>query len=364
VKIRFRVIAAAVLAVAYAGSAFGVARAATAPLDPNGVPICTPVVQSKPSTITIRTLPNTPHFIFTLDGRSHEAGPDGTATLSTLVPCGVTARLVPNRTPVSIGPGVRAVFGRWYGLGTTQTATFIREYQNRIDFRDLQNRVVDPSSLDFVILRSSLGVRQKISGAASPWLMGLRVVPSAVGLDLKQVYWTVDTVDIGGLNVVNRSQFKFFPEKDHRPRARLLFFTAKIHARDAFFGFPMGTQVKLQYPNGRVALYDLGRGSRTTLNHLPRGDYQITARGPGLRMSRPVSITRDQDVDLKILSYVDLAVVLVAALVFSVGLVWIGRRRRRRRQSGRVAQSADRIPDPVTTARRASEWRGHAGVRV
>ncbi len=157
------------------------------------------------------------------------------------------------------------------------------------------------------------------------------MVPDNNGLQVKQLYFTVQSVDVEGNNVVNRSQTKFFPATDRVVQVPLLFFDATVRARDALFGFGLSGDLLMRYPNGQERTLRLGSDGKVELPGLARGQYDLTVSGPGLRVSQPVSMSRRQVVDLKVFTWLDVVVVSVLALVLAGGLLWWGRRLHRRR---------------------------------
>jgi hypothetical protein len=60
------------------------------------------------------------------------------------------------------------------------------------------------------------------------------------------------------------------------------------------------------------------------LPSLPRGDYAIVIDGPGPRMTRPVAISRDQVLDLKFYSWLDIGIVVGFLAAFAIGTLWLG----------------------------------------
>ena len=97
-----------------------------------------------------------------------------------------------------------------------------------------------------------------------------------------------------------------------------------------------GSGVKLKFPNDKIEKYRFGKNHRLNVDHLPRGDYKVTPIAPGLALSSPVAITRNQFVDVKVLSYLDILVLSLAGLALAVGLVLLGRRSRSRREREQV----------------------------
>ena len=68
---------------------------------------------------------------------------------------------------------------------------------------------------------------------------------------------------------------------------RLLLFAARVTVRDALLGFPIGSAVRLEYPNGREQSDALGPGAELTMRSLPRGDYRISVEALGVSSSAP-----------------------------------------------------------------------------
>ena len=65
---------------------------------------------------------------------------------------------------------------------------------------------------------------------------------------------------VGGSSVVHEGQQRFFPAETRNLQLRLLLFSARFEVRDALLGFPIGSAVLLEYPNGRVVRQALGAG--------------------------------------------------------------------------------------------------------
>ena len=101
----------------------------------------------------------------------------------------------------------------------------------------------------------------------------------------------------------------------------------------------MGQYLLMKFPAGDVARIHLN--DIAELEQLARGKYITSIERPGFRLDQPVSITRNQDVVLKLYTWVDLSVVIVAGVLFLVIPFVIGVKARRRSVSsrGRIAAS-------------------------
>jgi hypothetical protein len=95
------------------------------------------------------------------------------------------------------------------------------------------------------------------------------------------------------------------------------------------FHFPIGSGIALTYPDGHIEkfLFDLP-GSEIKIFSLPRGSYSATVitRG-GSAPPTPIHISRDQSVELLVLSFPDMGVMFGLPLIFALTLFFIGRPR-------------------------------------
>jgi hypothetical protein len=107
---------------------------------------------------------------------------------------------------------------------------------------------------------------------------------------------------------------------------QLLFNVAKFSARDAIFHFPVGSGVRLRYPNGRARIVRFGEKSVVVVPGLPRGHYDVKVIGGGWSPFRPVAVSRNQDVTLAVITYLDIAVAIFVLLTLCAG-VFVYRRR-------------------------------------
>jgi hypothetical protein len=286
------------------------------------------------TTIAVNSIPRVAGFTFTWNGAAYTTASDGTVKVPTPPKtCDLSEQFQGHTQPIALpGNRSRAVFASWKRRSASEySAAFRIEYTVALTYVDLQKRPMAASKLESVRLKSSLGSHVDMKPGDTVWLTGTRVVPQTGGLFLKRVYWTVDTVKVLGVNVVVSGRDKFYPDRNSRPTAHLLFYKATFRAHDLLFGFGTGSGVKLRFPNGKVEEYRFAKKSKIDVDHLPRGDYKVTPVAPGLALSSPVAITRDQFVDVKVLSYLDILVIAFVGIALAVGLVVLGRRSRARR---------------------------------
>jgi hypothetical protein len=225
-------------------------------------------------------------------------------------------------TPVS--RGVRAGLDRWYPRRDIATIAFFHHV--RLRYIDLQGNPVKSGEVESAVVRGAHGGEYTFKGDEPRWLQVSRVVPKLGGkLHSKSLQYSVQRVLVKGSEVVNSGQQQFRPSKTPEVPVQLLLYSARFQTKDAFFGFPIGSAVRLKYPNGRVERYELDENGTALLPSLPRSDYEVTVDGPGFSFSRPVRLSRNQEVELEVLSYLDIALALFVVLAFAIGLPLIRR---------------------------------------
>jgi hypothetical protein len=237
----------------------------------------------------------------------------------------------PEVLPTRVAGGVETRFDRFYDRGRIIALSLY--VTAGAEFIDLQGGTVPVSRVGVVTLKSRLGVRVRFKSGESVRLHASRAVTFRDGVRSKPIEYAVESVTVDGANVVNRAQQRFFPLRARHLTIPLLLYSARFSARDAIFGFPLGSAVELVYPSGRVVRVPLHGGDGRAIA-LPRGEYRVRVAGSGFSFERPLALSRDQTVALEVVSYLDVAAVLGGTLALAVGLVLVRRplvRRRLRR---------------------------------
>ncbi|MEU7573692.1 hypothetical protein [Micromonospora sp. NPDC049240] len=182
-------------------------------------------------------------------------------------------------------------------------------------------------------LRSNTGEIIELTGdqlTRPLWVAESRTQQGPRGLVSKRLYYVVDAVVVDGTSVVNRAGQKFVPWDRQAWVVQLLFFKVSFTASDMLFPRRAGSGIQLTRADGRVQRLGFGPDGTVLVPDLPRGTYTLTVRGGGLSFGRPVTISRDQEVTLTVISIVDLTLVAVGVLGVAVGLVLLGRPHLRR----------------------------------
>src|SRR6266542_1258810 len=285
----------------------------------------------------VETIPPTPNLPIVYGGITYSTDRHGVA----LLPPQLIGR--PRVPPTTFSAGRRAVFQRWYGRSVRLRAALDIYYRVRLRYVDLRGRLVDPDTVDSIQIRSSIGERSHPASRIL-WLRGTRVVPLNGGLESKPIYYTIERVVVGGSNVVNESQQKFFPARERGVTVQLLFYRARFRSRDAFFGFVVGDKIRLTFPQGTTRRYRLGADGTVVLPSLPRGNYHVEVEGGGFSLGGPVALSRDQDVKVGVISYLDVTIAAAALALFAVGLPLIRRPHRLRELRAQIGGLGSMLP--------------------
>ena len=274
--------------------------------------------QGGATALDVQTVPVLEGVRFEVGGRTFRTDARGRAVVVGPAPRLAERVEIPD---TEIAPGVQARFSR----RKEGKYLFDLLYRVRMSFRDLAGRPVAAGRVTSVTLKGSHGVRETLKSQGSQWLQGARVVPSEEGYRRKRLTWVVERAIVDGTNVVNRNQQSFVPAVARKMRVELLFYPAHVSARDALFKFPLGSHVRIEYPNGRVERHPLDQDAEVTLPALPRGDYMVSVEGPGISFERPLALSREQTVELEVLSYLDVGISFGLFVSVALGLLLVGR---------------------------------------
>ncbi len=288
----------------------------------------------KPSLVEVQTLPPLPGIKFSLGGQIASSNADGIADIPVFKVGTYRLEVLPM---TFIGPNFQANFSRWgdqtflpYRDVTVPNthllqAGFDVSYLVSHNFTNLQGNPVDPSLITSITLKGSNGKVLTFDNNQPQWLQSNRVVRLGTFQETKILY-SVARVEMKGSNVVSNAQQRFYAHPDDSWTINLLLYTANFTARDLLFNFPVKSKISLEFPNGQIQALSFGKDEIYTAGGLPRGNYRATALGSwGLAPSTPIALSRNQNVDLQVISYLDMILVVILGLSLVLGLLFIGR---------------------------------------
>jgi hypothetical protein len=182
-----------------------------------------------------------------------------------------------------------------------------------------------------ITLRSNLGQPTTLSPAGPTWLPCAWPVFRDSILSSRNLQYSVQTMMVGGSNVVHAGVQRFTPSSTPSPKVTGFFYSLTITAHDALFGGATGSYALLTMPDQTVRRVALGSEHTVTVSDLPQGTYQVRVRAPGASISvQTIRLSRDQTANLAAVSRADLAVVGGALVAGVAGIPLLSRTRRRR----------------------------------
>jgi hypothetical protein len=320
-----------------------------------------------PAQLEIRTAPALPGTSFVFDGRPFVTGQDGIAHIS-VDRTGVYSLTVGSQG--MLAPGVRSAFAGWDDDKDTPDrnvqipakapleAGFDMFYLITPKFTQAQHEAVDPQRVSSLTLSSSIGQKVSMDRIKPTWIQGSHVVAGPEHLlEARPVTYTVESVLVDGANVVNQAQQRFLPGAKQDLSIDLFLYSAHFSASDALLGFPISSTLVMTYPDGQTRRFALGPGGQVTVNSLARGAYRVQLDSRGLGSARPLALSRDQNVPIMLVSYLDLAIVLGSLGVLALGLLLFGRRLHRLKPPGRRAGSPSaQAPSQAQDRQSVSLW--------
>lgn len=309
-------------------------------------------VVGKPAILEVVTVPALPGARFTVDGVLRRADAQGIVRVE--VPAGSKGHSVSVRDR-NVGQAHRDLtFVRWYqgnheqdfrtslsGLRIRNNlrikAAYRATYTMRYSFVDLANVPVDRARVQRVEFRGDHGQTVRGNGSGELRVLGIRPIVSGGTLLAKPTRYTVQRVEVDGSNVVQVNAQQFVPSQDPTVTVPLLLRTVHFSTRDLLFGHPVGSSLQLRYPDGHRTTVPLDADGKATLERLARGDYAVRVDASGLSFDRPFVLSRNQYVDLPVLTALDLGVIggLFGVILIGLAIVRIrGRARQRQVAAG------------------------------
>jgi hypothetical protein len=288
-----------------------------------------------PSEVHIQTVPPLPGVSFQLDERQFVSGLDGSAKIEINKPGIYRLDVLLDKYQSS---SQRIEFGRW-AEESFEPFREIRVPEKEViqvglnvfhkigqNFVDLDGSPIDTQRIEKFTIKSAQGDVFEFPDGQPRWIPASRIARRVTGLEETKLLYSVTNVTVDGSNVVNQSQQRFYTHPNETWTISLLFYSLHLSAQDGLFGSAVGKSVNLEFPNGKILNYPLNQAGMAEINSLARGDYFIELVGvKGLSNRLPVALSRNQVVNTKVITYLDLSVVGIFAVIVALGLFLYGR---------------------------------------
>jgi hypothetical protein len=288
-----------------------------------------------PAIVEVIVTPPLPDIKFALDDRIFASDDYGVARIEVDEAGKYTLDILPIE---SIDEDIQMHFGRWgdeefepsreieVPLRKPLQVGFEVSYEVSQTFVDLDDKAVDSSRITSITYKGSNGATFTFEDTSTHWLPAGRIIRLNNGLQETKILYSVMSVVIDGANVVSQAQQRFYVNPNDLWTIQVLLYSARFTAKDALFGFPIGTGIHMEYPDGDIQDYSFDPEEGYTLEGLARGIYKVTVTGAaGYAPPTPIALSRNQDVELMVFSYLDMGVLAGVGLMLSVGLLWYGR---------------------------------------
>jgi hypothetical protein len=292
----------------------------------------------EPARAAIYTVPPLPGVLFKLNGQTYETDESGVANVEVNTSGVYTLEVLPlneNALPSNI----RMEFARWNDNVFTQKRQvyfprarrlevgFTVSYQVDQEFFDTTGSPVDSSRIDSMTLRG-VGNTFTFDKAGPIWLPANRLT-RRIGerLESEEILYYFREITVDGANVVNKSEQRFRIRPDDVWPVQVLLYSARFSGSDAMFRFPIGKGIELTYPDGHTEEFLFASANAdVVVSGLARGSYSARIIGAGgSAPPTPVHLSRDQDVELLMLSLLDIALIIGIPLVIALLFFFIGR---------------------------------------
>jgi hypothetical protein len=291
----------------------------------------------RPARLHLTTVPPLPNIGFVFDGQTYYTDAGGAVVLEAAEPGVYPLEILPVE-PITGSEPMQVNFVRWHDDAFEPQRTvevqgddelmvgLSRSYPISLTFVDRQGQPVDSSRIMSVTIKSSHGTRYALDPNEEHWRTANRIARLRNGLEATEVQYGVESVYIDGANVVNQNQQRFIVEGKATWTVQLLLYAARVRAKDALFGFPIGTGVNVRYPDGKLRYIPFDENNELVIDDLARGLYRLQVVGAsGIAPETPLSVSRDQDLELKVLSTLDITLAVGGGIVGALGLLLIGR---------------------------------------
>jgi hypothetical protein len=206
-------------------------------------------------------------------------------------------------------------------------------YRVNFSFVTASHSSVPSSRISGVELRADGGYVSSVNGGQTIRLLGVQPVEEAGALVAHTVNYTLQSVVVDGSNVVNAGQQHLSPTRQKSAKFVLQLRQLTIAAHDRFFDMHVGQTVRVTYPDGRRVSYRFDQAHQVVLTGLARGRYEVHVDGGGLLTSQAVVLSRNQIVNMPILTWPDIITGIVVLTVAGVAALM------RQRLGGRMTKA-------------------------
>jgi hypothetical protein len=196
-----------------------------------------------------------------------------------------------------------------------------------LEFLDLRGGTVPRSRVGAVRLsEAGRTITLKQPGRPGPvWLPTLAAHNVHNHWKVRRLHYSVQAVFVDGANAVFSGRQQFVARAGEPWRIHLSVFPLSVTVSDALFGQQTSSELQLRLPDGRTLAYEVGTGAPTVIPALARGLYHVKVDAAVIGKGTSVLVSQAGEADLRVVTGLDVALVLGGLLAIAAGLVLVGR---------------------------------------
>ncbi|MFN8157835.1 MAG: hypothetical protein U0R68_10480 [Candidatus Nanopelagicales bacterium] len=207
-----------------------------------------------------------------------------------------------------------------------------------LSFHDPKGKAIAPERISEVVLTSGdQSVSATGTTAAGEGVMVAAQTARQIGGDWKvlPVTYSVKTVTVDGGQAVFAGQQRFSQAQSPVWPVSLSLYDVSVTVRDVLFGTRIESVVDVTRPDGSSKPVIVTSEGLTVLPALVRGEYVLTNRSAAVGASSTMLVSRSSQVDMRVVTRVDVLVLAALGATVCLGLVLAGQAwARRSRRSG------------------------------
>jgi hypothetical protein len=195
-------------------------------------------------------------------------------------------------------------------------------------FKDASGAPVSPARISEVRLQgggATVTLTGKQIGEPVTLLSGVATQVDRVWQPRRLTYAIVE-VHLEGSNAVFAGKQRFSPSTSATWHISVAVFDLKVTVRDVVFGTRISSSVWVTRPNGKGYAVQLGAGGApTALTSLVRGSYDLQAKAAVYGSHTKVLVSRNDSVDLRVVTRLDLIVMVLTLVLVAGSIIVFGR---------------------------------------
>lgn len=313
-----------------------VLSAATPQFDPFGHPTWTLRLDAARGSVVIRTVPATAGVAFQLEGVELVTGRDGTVTAPVADLNNLRDKLqLATHTAGDVEVSSLRVSSERSKVEHQRRLVAALDVRRPVQVRfvDLQGRTVGTSIVgDVAMSVGSTRVTMAGRDLDTPTAL-LTTTTSRVGgsWESRPVTYLLHSVRIHGSEAVFDGRQRFTPSRSDVWTVRLAVFRMAVSVHDAIFGNEIGSRARVTRPDGVNYAIELSADRPEVVPAMVRGLYGLSIDSAIVAGQTKILVTRDDRVDLRVVTLLDAVVMVAVGLFLLVASVACGRVLARRR---------------------------------